>query len=148
MGFIWREGKEKNRKKVEHLLNKWKTPGKENAQKTAPPIRNVKYTDKDLADVIISDKNDVAVSYGGVQVTENMESVLKMNPKMMVYNKIDSWDMEAEIEKGFAKCRYNAISEAKKEAGEVRMMRIPLTWNKRQLIMGKSLQQVSQLFSL
>ena len=28
-----------------------------------------------------------------------MESVLKMNPKMMMYGKIDRWEIETEIEK-------------------------------------------------
>ena len=61
---------------------KWQSP--KNDQGQAPNIRIIKYSDAELADVIVSDKNDKA--YGGVEVTENMESVLTMNPKMMFYD--------------------------------------------------------------
>ena len=84
LNSLWTEGKEKNKKKVDHLVKKWKTPENKVTSKEAPNIRNIKYTDTDLANITVNDKNDEVVSYGGVDVTENMESVLKMNPKMMM----------------------------------------------------------------
>ena len=59
------------------------------------------------------------MSYGGVTVTENMESVLKMNPKMMMYGKIDGWDIETEIEKGFTKCRYSKMKKSEERNNEI-----------------------------
>ena len=108
---LWDEGTLKNKNKIDHLIQKWKSPVKASATTEAPNLRNVKYTDKDLGDVIVSDKNISSVSYGGVKVTENMESVLTMNPKIMLYGKIDSWDIETEVEKGFTKCRYSLMSK-------------------------------------
>ena len=88
---------------------KWQSPNSDQVQ--APNIRNIKYSNADLADVIVSDKNDKA--YGGVEVTKNMESVLTMNPKMMLYDKIDALGLEIEIEKGFTKCCYSQIQKDK-----------------------------------
>ena len=109
LDLLWTEGKSKNKKKMNHLLNKWKAPAE--VVKNPPPIRNIKYSDLDLADVDVCDKNTEVVKYGGVELSENMESVLKMNPKTMMFPKIQSWDIASEVEKGFTKARYSLMSE-------------------------------------
>ena len=47
-------------------------------------IRNVKYTDADLQDVEVYDKNDKVLAFGGVEVTDNVKEVLTLNPKMKI----------------------------------------------------------------
>ena len=73
-------------------------------------LRNVKYSDKDLGRNK-NDKNDEAVIYGNVEVTDNMKEALKMNPKFMTYSPIDPWDMEVAVELGFTKYRYGQINK-------------------------------------
>ena len=74
----WFERKAANQKKVKHLLQKWRTQTHPNDDKT----RGVKYKDIDI-DAEVCDKNDEVVQYGGVELNNNLKSVLSLNPKMM-----------------------------------------------------------------
>ena len=90
------------------LTNKWKSSGNERNNEN---IRNVKYSDQDLEDVVVGDVDDNIIAYGGVNVSENMKAVLGLPPKLMTYNKIDTVQIETEIQKGLAKARYSLMSE-------------------------------------
>ena len=105
VNLLWSQNKEKNRNKIEGLCSKWK-PKDVNHKN----IRNIKYKDVDI-DVEVNDKNPKALSYGGVGVTNNMYEILTMNPKMMMYNKVDLIETECEIEKAMMKCRYSLMSK-------------------------------------
>ena len=105
---LWSKGRNINKKKVEHLSTKWKSPKKNDNMNEN--LRNVKYSDKDLGRNK-NDKNDEAVIYGNVEVTDNMKEALKMNPKFMTYSPIDPWDMEVAVELGFTKYRYGQINK-------------------------------------
>ena len=103
---IWKEGRDKNQAKLNFLLSKWKTSVKENEN-----IRNVKYSDADLEDVVVSDVDENIIAYGNVEVSENVKSVLGLPPKLMTYNSIDLIQVETEIQKGLTKARYNLMNE-------------------------------------
>ena len=105
----WKEGKIKNRNKVNHLVSKWRTQQSRNMEEN---LRNIKYSDKDLARDIC-DKNDSPVVYGNVEVSENMKEALTLNPKLMCFPQIDPWDMEVAVELGFTKFRYSQINKEK-----------------------------------
>ena len=92
---VWIDRKQKNKQKVQFLLDKKKQS--ELVEDTVTDIRGVKYRDIDLQ-TEVNDKNQNAVVYGNVEVSENMAEVLKMNPKLMTYEKIDETDMEIEFE--------------------------------------------------
>ena len=85
------------------FCRKWKWKQKDVVHEN---IRNIKYKDVDI-DVEVNDKNPKALSYGGVEVTNNMNEILTMNPKMMMYNKVDLIETECEIEKAMMKCRFS-----------------------------------------
>ena len=93
-------------------MSKWKQE-----EKKTENIRNVKYSDQDLEDVVVSDVEDNIIAYGNVEVSDNMKAVLGLPPKLMTYNKIDLIDLidlveiETEIQKGLAKGRYSLMSE-------------------------------------
>ena len=74
----WQERKEKNRKKVDWLYGKWRR----GSHREETEVRGVKFRDEDLQ-VQVDDKNPEVVAYGGVEITENMSEVLKINPNMM-----------------------------------------------------------------
>ena len=105
----WKEGKIKNRNKVNHLVSKWRSQQSRNMEEN---LRNIKYSDKDLARDIC-DKNDSPVVYGNVEVSENMKEALTLNPKLMCFPQIDPWDMEVAVELGFTKFRYSQINKEK-----------------------------------
>ena len=46
------------------------------------------------------------ITYGGLEVSSNMEAALKMHPKFMMWGKIDVNKMEIEFDKGVTKARY------------------------------------------
>ena len=80
-------------------------------------IRGVKYRDEDLS-VEVSDKNEEAIVYGNATVSENMSEALKMNPKFMSFSQINIKDMDAEIEKGLMKGRYQLMNKDSSEESE------------------------------
>ena len=101
----WQERKEKNRKKVDWLYGKWRR----GSHREETEVRGVKFRDEDLQ-VQVDDKNPEVVAYGGVEITENMSEVLKINPNMMTFEKVEPLKIEMEIEKSFFKARYDFMS--------------------------------------
>ena len=115
VGKIWKEGKEKNKNKINHLLNKWKPV--QNNFPAVGKLASVKFRDEDLS-ADLDDKNKEPVVYGKVELSENASSVMRMNPKMMIYENIDEWNLEVEIEKGFTKLRYQLMRKNDENDGD------------------------------
>ena len=105
----WKAGKVKNKNKITRLYEKWRKKPRGESEN----IRNVKYRDVDLEDIEVCDKNKEVISYGGVEISDNMREALTLNPKMMCYNKVDDVEIECEIEKGKMKHRYSKMSKDK-----------------------------------
>ena len=93
---LWHELRQKNKQKIEHLHNTWR---RAEVVETDTDIRGVKFRDVDLQ-VDVNDKNPETVLYGGVEVSDDVSELLRMNPKMMTYEKIDPVQLEIEISKG------------------------------------------------
>ena len=74
-------------------------------------IKGVIVRDQELDD---SFKTDV-IAYGGIELNEDKESIMKMHPKYTVFEKVDPIDCEAEIEKAMTKIRWARIEEGRKE---------------------------------
>merc|ERR1712131_329951 len=74
-------------------------------RETETDIRGVKFRDVDLRADIMDENIDV-VAYDNVEVSECMSDILKINPKIMTYERIDPTDMEVEVEKACFKARY------------------------------------------
>ena len=107
---IWKMGKNKNLNKIRHLKNKYHmSVNTEEAQ-----IRGIKYSNKDLEenDQYESCKNEPRM-YGGAKVSEKAKTILSIDSNFMIYSKIDMTEMEAEIEKGLAKARYEFMNSEK-----------------------------------
>ena len=111
----WKEGKNKNKNKIDHLVSKWGKP----AENMDENLRNIKYSDADLAKDIC-DKNESPVIYGNIATSENMNEALKMNPKFMTHAPINPWDMEVAVELGFTKYRYSQIDKNNGKDGDDR----------------------------
>ena len=108
----WKEGKSKNKAKVQHLVSKWGPFNDKQDEK----LRNIKYLDKDFeATIEVSDKNKEAVVYGNVETSDNEKEVLKMNPKLKVFGPVKPWDIEVAVELGYTKYRYSQINKNKNE---------------------------------
>ena len=67
-------------------------------------VRNIEVTDDKLRLLRENMENSVR-KYGGVELSDNQEKALKMDPRFMLYRKIDEIDIEVEIEKGCTKAR-------------------------------------------
>ena len=110
-GKIWEEGKNKNRNKVRMLLERYKP--RENVEEE---IRDIKYTDTELDNLeIIHEEerhsdDDKPRIYGGVEVNENINTILSKDPNFMLLDHINKTEIEVEIEKGLAKARYELMS--------------------------------------
>ena len=118
-GKVWEEGKIKNRNKVHMLIGRYRP--KENMEEE---IRNIKYSDVEL-DSIEKDRDteDQQAStkprmYGGVEVHQNISSILSKDPNFMLLDRIDKTDIEVEIEKGLAKARYELMDHDSDDEGE------------------------------
>ena len=108
--FEWNSSKEKNRKKIGHLVEKY-------APKhviDSAEIRNVKFSDRDLEEVV-NEQHVEAVLYGDIEASDDVKEALKMEPKFMLWKKIDEKSIEAEIEKGCMKARYSWMNKKDSE---------------------------------
>ena len=101
VGKVWECGKSKNTIKVNSLVNRW-MPNRDEFK----DIMNVKYSDTDLDGIETEPVEKKVITYGGLEVSSNMEAALKMHPKFMMWGKIDVNKMEVEFDKGVTKARY------------------------------------------
>ena len=107
---IWREGKDKNKNKVNFLCEKYRPRprrcGREN-------FRGVIHSDVELERVEIEKGqrpcNEPRL-YGGVEVDESALNLLSKDPNFMLFDNIDKTEIEVEIEKGIAKARYELMN--------------------------------------
>ena len=89
----------KNREKVYRLMKKYAP------HDIIENIKNIEITDDKLR--LLRENMEYSVrKYGGVELSDNQEKALKMDPRFMLYMKIDEIDIEVEIEKGCTKARY------------------------------------------
>ena len=101
---VWRQGKQKNKDKVNMLLSRYAPIHVEKN------VRDVVVTDEGLNEAF-DDNVEVDVKlFGGIQVDDDEKCVLKMDPEYRVYKRIDEVDIETEIEKGCTKARYHFMS--------------------------------------
>ena len=138
--IVWNERREHNRKKVRHLIEKLNARQESAARARArdePAIRGVRYRDTDLKEEF-DDKNEAPVIYGGVQLSDEAKSAAKLNPKMMVYTKINSFDQEVAIEKGINIVRYSCMNNRGVNDGDAADIRVtdPLDLANKSLNMG------------
>ena len=110
-----KECAEKQKKKLQHLQNKYK-----NKKKTIPDeIEGITLTDQELP----AEYSSTARTYGGIELEENEHSLLSLPPKYATYEKVELESCEAEIEKGLAKLRWEEKRKAVDEEGnELPMM--------------------------
>ena len=106
MNNLWSAQREKNSRKVSHLLNKWRT---ETPETQSSDTRGVLYRDSEL-NVPVDDKNKEAVLYGGVEISEEESEIIRNNPKLHLYEQINSVDMEIQIQRGILKNKYSLMS--------------------------------------
>ena len=66
---------------------------------------------------IEEDKIEIAV-LGDVIISEEIKSVLKLQPKFAVLRKLDPVEMETDLELGFGKGRYQILAEINEELDE------------------------------
>ena len=118
-GKVWEEGKNKNRNKVRTLSERYKP--KENEEED---IRSIKYKDTDLNNLVRrgegdnhSDDNKPRM-YGGVEISENVNTILSKDPNFMLLEHINKTEIEVEIEKGIAKARYELMNSDYDEDGD------------------------------
>ena len=101
---VWIKGKLKNAEKVRRLVQKY-APTDENGN-----IRDVIVTDEKLAEMN-DNVGKVVKTYGDVEINDEEEAALKLEPEYRVYKRIDEVDLEVEIEKGCTKARYHFMGE-------------------------------------
>ena len=138
--ILWNERREHNRRKVRHLIEKLNARQESAARARArdePAIRGVRYRDTDLGEDF-NDKNEDPVIYGGVQLSDEAKSAARLNPKMMVYTKINSFDQEVAIEKGINIVRYSCMNDRGVNDGDAADIRVtdPLDLANKTLNMG------------
>ena len=115
MGFetdkIWRDGKVKNKNKINHLTNKYHKKGHIEER-----IRNIRFRDVDLGLMEVNENlgNEPRL-YGGIEIANNARNVLCKDPNYMMLDPINSTEIEVEIEKGLAKARYELMGRSEDE---------------------------------
>ena len=90
----WREGKLKNRSKVNTLVHRYRR------MEVYTAIRSIMYSDHDLRQIETenTDGNEPRV-YGGVQIGTEEMKVLRRDPKYMTMKPIKDVEVEVEIER-------------------------------------------------
>ena len=121
---LWTIGKKKNQNKIETLMRRRKNENdkRQPHNKKNYEMKSVCYKDKDL-ERFEKQRGEICKNkpekYGGVQIDEKVEAMLSKEPKFMMYNKIDSFEIEVEIEKGMAKARYELMNRSDGEEESV-----------------------------
>ena len=121
---LWTIGKKKNQNKIETLMRRRKNENDKRKphNKKNYEMKSVCYKDKDL-ERFEKQRGEICKNkpekYGGVQIDEKVEAMLSKEPKFMMYNKIDSFEIEVEIEKGMAKARYELMNRSDGEEESV-----------------------------
>ena len=119
---VWNNGRLRKQMKVEHLMRK-RNEGRRSVANhddmEQEEIEGIKYKDTGLEELETSETIDAYANkpklYGGVEVSNGVKSVLSKDPGFMVYDKINSLEVEVEIEKGMAKTRYELMSRGDNE---------------------------------
>ena len=85
-------------------------------------LQDIVISDQDLPDTFTSDPR----MYGNVELTEQEMELLSLPPKFAVFDKIDTINCEAEVEKGLGKLRWAIAEEEQRQQGIVRQERTVL----------------------
>ena len=83
---VWREGKDKNTKKVEHMQKKWRNNAR---QPVDGEWRGIKIGDRELEEEMRDEEEDRPHKYGGVQTNGDEDSVLALPHKFTIFEKIE-----------------------------------------------------------
>ena len=101
---LWREGKAKNKNKTYSLTEKYRP--RVHMEKE---IRNILYKDTDMDNMERAEDGNQPRVYGGAEVNAADVSVLSKDPNFMLLDRINTDEIEVEIEKGLAKARYELM---------------------------------------
>ena len=117
----WSNGKEKSHKKIQYMMKKKRTGSARRASdESIDDTKGIKYKEEDLKE-LDRDKatyiNKPKV-YGGVEISSGVESFLTKDPGFMIYDRIDTLNVEVEIEKGITKTRYEMMNRGEEEDEE------------------------------
>ena len=94
-----KENTEKRKKKIRHLSNKYKQT---NRIEIPDEIDGIILRDQEIP----NEYNSTARTYGGITLSDNEQSVLKLPPKFATYERVNETSCEAEIEKMLTKLRW------------------------------------------
>ena len=106
---LYKELKLKKNKKIKWIKNKYYKK-----DKIPDIIEGVIVKDQEVGEEF----EMKTTTYGGIQLTSDEESVMKLHPKYTVFDKVDPVDCEAEIEKAMAKIRWARMEDKKDERNE------------------------------
>ena len=121
----WKEGKNKNKRKINTLTQRYKPNNQMDKE-----ISDVVYRDEELnkiernRKILNSEHNNKPRIYGGVEVNKDAISLLSKDPNFMILDRINKEEIEIEIEKGLAKARYE-LMECGDEVEEGETKKVP-----------------------
>ena len=120
---VWEEGKNKNNKKIQHLIRKQRT----NNDIKEHRIRNIKFKDEEFKDnnlVGNGNEGDTHIGskggnepriYGGAEISDEALSILSKDPNYMVLDRVDIESVRTGVEIGLTKARYGWMSDDPEE---------------------------------
>ena len=119
---IWDDIRRKNDSKVGWLLSKYGNMNRSKSQEVVKMsdideemIKDIDYTDEDLETTYKDFKEKETLIYGKVEVSKNIEAVMKLDPKFATLPKLEMKDIKAEVELMLTKVRYNRMNNDDEE---------------------------------
>lgn len=97
---------QRRKKKMNHLVRKYKVK-----QEVPDDIEGIVIKDQEIPESFKMEP----LCYGGCDIGKEEKELLMLPPKFAVYNNIDVISVEAQIEKGFIKYRWDKKSENRQE---------------------------------
>ena len=82
---VWKQGKEKNKKKVEHLQKKWRNNPR---QEVEGLWRGVRIGDNELEEEMAAEEDEPPHKYGGVQTNADEDALLALPHKFTTFENI------------------------------------------------------------
>ena len=122
---IWDDIRRKNDSKVGWLLTKYGNMNRSKSQEVVKMsdideemIKDIDYTDEDLETTYKDFKEKETLIYGKVEVSKNIEAVMKLDPKFATLPKLEMKDIKAEVELMLTKVRYNRMNNDDEEESD------------------------------
>ena len=122
---VWSDGKKKNQRKIEFMMKRKQqesTRRRKKSMENEEDSKGIKYKDTDLDEIGREKNEETYVNkpkvYGGVEISDEVETFLSKDLGFMVYDKIDALNVEVEIEKGITKTRYEMMNRDEEDEEE------------------------------